>query len=121
MSSKSEGIIFSGREDDFVYFAEQFEARIHSLKLGKVLIGDATHEDYMPSVRNGASDEQRAQAVNKGREKLEERKGTLCYQLVQALDKKSVLFLRSHKSDGTKAWDILSKRSRVSRGRNYIN
>ena len=61
----------------------------------------------MPTVRNGASEEQRAQAINKGREELEERKRTLWYELVQALDKKSVLFLIPHKGDGTKVWYIL--------------
>ena len=75
---------------------------MHSLKLGKVLTGEAIHDDYMPSVRNGASEEQIAQAVNKGREELEKRKRTLLYELVQALDKKSVLFMRAHKGDGTK-------------------
>ena len=110
MSSKSERITFSGLRDDFVYFTEQFEARMHSLKLEKVSTGDATHEDYMPSLRSGASEEQRAQAVNKGREELEERKRALWYEPVQALDKKSVLFLRPHKGDVTKAWDILCKR-----------
>ena len=59
MSSKSQQIIFSEREDDLVYFAETFEARMHSLKLGKVLTGDATYEDFMPTVRNGASEEQK--------------------------------------------------------------
>ena len=50
MGSKSERIIFSGPEDDFVYFPEQFEARLHLLKLGKVLSGEATHEDCLPTV-----------------------------------------------------------------------
>ena len=63
MSSESESKILSGREDDFVYFAEQFEARIHSLKL--VLTDDDTYKDYMPNVRNGASEEQRTHAVKK--------------------------------------------------------
>ena len=51
MSSKSESIIFSGRDDDFVYFAEQFKALIHSLKFGKVLTADAKHRNYIPTVR----------------------------------------------------------------------
>ena len=42
MSSKAERLVFSGREIDLLYIAEQFEARMHSLKLGKVLIGEAT-------------------------------------------------------------------------------
>ena len=74
------------------------------MKLGKVLTGDATQENYIPTARNGAS------GVNKGREELEERKKTLWYEPVQALDKKSVLFLRPHRSEGTKAWGILRKK-----------
>ena len=37
------------------YFLRKFEARIHSLKLGKFITFDATFEDYMPNVRNGES------------------------------------------------------------------
>ena len=110
MSSKLERLVFSGREDDFLYFAEQFEARMHSLKLGKVLSGEATYLDYVPTVRNNSSEEQRRQAIEKGRVELEEKKKTLWYELIQALDKTSVLFLRPHKGDGTRAWDVLCKR-----------
>ena len=110
MSSKLERLEFSGREDDFLYFAEQFEARMHSLKLGKVLSGEATYLDYVPAVRNNSSEEQRNQATEKGREELEEKKKTLWYELVQALDKTSVLFLSPRKGDGTRAWDVLCKR-----------
>ena len=45
MSSKSERIIFSWREDDFVYFAEQFEDFTNLFKIGKVSTGDAVNED----------------------------------------------------------------------------
>ena len=72
MSSKSERLVFSGCEDDFLYFAEQFEARMHSFKLGKVLSGEATYLDYMQTVRNNSSEEQRRQATEKGRKELEE-------------------------------------------------
>ena len=109
MSSKSERLAFSGREYDFLYFAEQFEARMHSLKLGKVLTGAATYLDYMQTVRNNSSEEQRRQAIEKGREELEAETKTLWYELVQALDKTSVLFLRPHKGDCTRAWDVLCK------------
>ena len=54
MSSKSERLVFRGREDDFLYFAEQFEARMHFLKLGEVLSGEATYLDYMQTVRNNS-------------------------------------------------------------------
>ena len=75
MSSKLERLVFSGREDDFFFFAEQFEASMHSLKLGKVLSGEATYLGYVPAVRNNSSEEQRRQAIEKGREELEEKKG----------------------------------------------
>ena len=69
MSSKTETLVFSGREDDFSYLAEQFEARMHSLKLGKVLSGEGTCLDYVQTVRNNSSEEQRRQAIEKGRQK----------------------------------------------------
>ena len=52
MSSKTERLAFSGRDDDFLYFTEQFEARMHSLKLGKVRSGEVTYLDYVEAVRN---------------------------------------------------------------------
>ena len=63
----------------------------------------------MTNVWNGASEEQRIQAVNKETEEQEERKKTLWYELVQAFDKKSVLFLRQHKSDDTKTCSVFCK------------
>ena len=81
MSLKTKGLVFSGREDD-LYFAERFEARMHSLKLGKVLSWEATYLDYMQVVRNNSLEEQ--QAIEKGREELEEKKklgGTAQFRL----------------------------------------
>ena len=74
---------------------------MNSLNFGKILTGDATHEDFLPTDRNGASEKQTAQAVNKRRENLEKKKRSLCYELFQALDKNSVLFLRPQKGDET--------------------
>ena len=91
-------------------FAEQFKARRHSLILGKVLSREATYLDYIQTVRNNSAGEQRRQAIEKGREELEEKKKTLWYELVQALDKTSIIFLRPHKDDCTRAWDLLCKR-----------
>ena len=65
MNSKTERIIFSWREDHYVYFAEQFEDQMSLFKIGKILTGDAINEDCMPTVRNGASEEHRKKAVNK--------------------------------------------------------
>ena len=73
MSSKTNRVVFSGREDDFKYFAEQFEARMHSSKLGKVPSGEAAYLDYLQAVRNNSSEEQRRQAIEKGRGELAEK------------------------------------------------
>ena len=121
MSSRLQRLVFSGLEDDFLCFAEQFEARMHSLKLGKVLSGEATYLDHVSAVRNSSSEEQRRQAIENGREELEEKKKSLWYELVQALDKTSVLFLRPHKGDGTRAWDVLCKRFKLLRDPSYTN
>ena len=64
----------------------------------------------MQTVRNNSSEEQRRQAIENGWEELEEKTKILWYELVQALDKSSVLFLRPYKGDGTRAWDVLCKR-----------
>ena len=81
-----------------------------SVKLGKVLSRKATYLDYMQTVRNISAGKQRRQAIEKGREELEVKKKTLWYELVQALDIKSMLFLRQHKGDCTRVWDLLCKR-----------
>ena len=65
--SKSERIVFSGKED-FLYFAEQFEARIFHLKLNKVINREVDEKDFAPSVRNNATVEQREASLRKGRE-----------------------------------------------------
>ena len=83
---------------------------MHSLKMGKVLSREATYLDYMQTVGNNSAVEQRRQAIKKGREELEEKKKISWYELVQALDKTSILFLRHHKGDCTRAWDLLCKR-----------
>ena len=51
--------MFSGKEEDFLYFAEQFEARIFHLKLNKVINREVDEKDFAPSVRNNATVEQR--------------------------------------------------------------
>ena len=108
--SKSERIVFSGKEEDFLYFAEQFEARIFHLKLNKVINREVDEKNFAPSVRNNATVDQREASLRKGREILDEKELHVWYELVQCLDKKSVLFLRPYKGKGSKAWEILCKR-----------
>ena len=38
VQSKLETLLFSGKDEDFEYFAERFEARLHLLKLRTVLL-----------------------------------------------------------------------------------
>ena len=42
MHSKLETLMFSGKDEDFEYFAERFEARLHLLKLRSVLLETET-------------------------------------------------------------------------------
>ena len=83
---------------------------MHSVKLKKVLSGEANYLDYLQDFRNNYLEGQCRQPIEKGRDESEEKKRTLCYELVQALDKTSVLFLRPRKSDGTRAWNVMCKR-----------
>ena len=64
----------------------------------------------MPSLRPNASSDQKQAAIDKGKEIFEEKQLHIWYKLEQALDKKSVLFLRPYKGKGSKAWDVLRKR-----------
>ena len=64
--------MFSGKED-FLYFAEQFEARIFHLKLTKVINREVDEKDFAPNVRNNAIVEQIESFVRKGREILGEK------------------------------------------------
>ena len=108
--SKTDRIVFSGKEEDFSYFAEQFEARIFHLKLNKILDETVDYRNFMASLRRNASSDQKQAAIDKGKEIFEEKQLHIWYELVQALDKKSVLFLRPYKGNGSKAWDVLRKR-----------
>ena len=100
--SKSERIVFSGKEEDFLYFAEQFEARFFHLKLNKVINRAVVEKDFAPSVRNNATVQQIEASLRKGREILGEKELHVWYELV--------LFLRPYKGEGSKAWEILCKR-----------
>ena len=102
MSDKNERIRFSGKEGDFLYFSEQFEARIFVFNLYKVLDGCSLFEDYVPSTRPNASRAEKNKAIDKGREILKKKQMQIWYELVSALDMLSVLYLRPYKEMGLK-------------------
>ena len=108
--SKSERKGFSGREEDFLYFAEQFQARNFHLKLNKFINREVDEKDFAPGVRSNATVEQREASLRKGREILGEKELHVWYELVQCLDKKTILVLRPYKGKGIKDWEILCKR-----------
>ena len=108
--SKTDSIVFSGKEEDCSYFEEQFEARIFHLKLNKILDETVDNKNFMPNFRPNASSDQKQAAIDKGKEIFEEKQLHIWYELVQALDRKSVLFLRPYEGNGSKDWDVLRKR-----------
>ena len=65
--SKTEKIVFSGKEEDFSYFEEQLEARIFHLKLNKILDKTVDYRNFMPSVRPNVSSDQKQAAIDKGK------------------------------------------------------
>ena len=71
--SKTDRIVFSGKEKDFSYFEEQFEARIFHLKLNKILDETVDYRNFMPSLRPNASSDQKQAAIDKGKEIFEEK------------------------------------------------
>ena len=88
MSDKNYRVRFSGKEEDFLYFSEQFEPRIFVLKLYKVLDGSSTFEDYVPSTRPNASRAEKDAAIDKGREIFKEKHANMvwaCFGVGQAV------------------------------------
>ena len=71
--SKTDRIVFSGKEEDFSYFEEQCEARIFHLKLNKILDETVDYRIFMPSLRPNASSDQKQAAIDKGKEIFEEK------------------------------------------------
>ena len=99
MSSRNLGkLTFSGKPEDFPCFMEQFEARIFTLNLNKVLDGKVK----TPEVKDGETPDEKT-----AREAAEEALGGLQHQvwaeLVQCLDRKSIMFIWSHKPNGAAA------------------
>ena len=73
-----------------MYFAEKFKARNFHLKMSKVVNREVDEKNFAPSVRNNSTVEQRKASLRK--ERNFENELHVWYELVQSLDKKSVLF-----------------------------
>ena len=89
--------MFSGNEEDFSYWADRFEAFIHCKKLNKVLEGDGGRHHDSQNV-------------------------TLWSELVQCLDKRSLMLVRRDcKNDGYGAWLKLKEHFKSSERPRILN
>ena len=90
-SGRKEWLVFSGERDDFPVWAEKFEGYIHTCGkegavLRKVLLGETTTG-----------------------ESIDDQKYTIWAELVQMLDKTSIMLVRRDcKGDGPRAWAMLA-------------
>ena len=95
VQSKLETLLFSGKDEDFEYFAERFEARLHLLKLRTVLLDQENLPEETDA--NFASEQN----------KLKEKQFEVWCELVQCLDRKSLSLVKTAKPNGTQAWKLL--------------
>ena len=85
------------------------EARVFHLKFNTIINRVRDEKNFAPNVRNHATVEQREESLTKGRETFCEEEWHIWYELIQCLDKKSVLFSRPYKDKGSNALEILCK------------
>ena len=98
--SKLEKLSFSGKDEDFAAFSEQFEARMYMLNLGKCLEDKLTVPVYKEDETRG----EETARVKSEDERKKQRFMVWC-EFVQCLDKASINFILLHKPDGFKAED----------------
>ena len=68
----SGGMLYSAEiQEDFVYFQEQFEARMYKMKLLVVLDGSVTVRDIEQKLKEGASHEAKAKAKEQAENLME--------------------------------------------------
>jgi hypothetical protein len=102
-TKKFDKLNFSGREEDWESFAEKFEAYMHLQKLRTVFL----NQKKMPI---GLSANNQA----KFKEKLEDDQYTIYCELIQCLDKKSLMIAKSAKPNGAEAWKKLREKFKSS-------
>ena len=95
---------FIGKEEIFVYFSELFGARMYVLKLKKILDGTVGYREFIPTLRGRPSQEQIDAANRRRKEIFDEKQMAIWCELVQRLDRKSVLFSRPNRGKGSEAW-----------------
>ena len=66
-------VFSSGKEEDFVYFSEQFEAPMYVLKLIKFLDGTVGYQKFTSTLRGQPSQEKIDEADRNGKEAFDEK------------------------------------------------
>ena len=99
---KRKFVVFSEKEEHFVSFQEQFEARMYKKKLLEVLQGGDC-EEYRAVNEVWRGHEANAKAKERAENIMQGMKWIIWCEIVQALDKKNVLYLRPYKGYGPRA------------------
>ena len=102
VKTKLERLVFSGKEEDFAFFADQFEARMYILKLDKVLL-----DKVKITIAVDRTDQTQVDLQTKEEDALAEQKYQVWCELIQCLQRDAGFMIRAHKGDGTKAWKVL--------------
>ena len=116
--SRSEWLVFSGKDEDFPVWVDRFEAYLrlkkkHSVLIGKVNLPEKPADIDESSAEQAAKDEyaKALAAYTKAMADHEEDTIIIWCELVQFLDKASLIMLRHDcKNDGPKAWKELNER-----------
>ena len=108
-TSKHGKLEFSGKEVDFSWFMDRFEARMYLLDLHKCMNDEITTPAATPDEEQ--ADAETRIAAEAARDVLRMK---LWCELMQCLDRKSTSFLRPHKGNGTAAWKALKQHYKSS-------
>ena len=108
-TSKHGKLEFSGKEVDFSWFMDRFEARMYLLDLHKCMNDEITTPAATPDEEQ--ADAETRIAAEAARDVLRMK---LWCELIQCLDRKSTSFLRPHKGNGTAAWKALKQHYKSS-------
>ena len=88
-------LLFSGKVEDFEYFAERFEAHLHFYKIKTVNL----HQEKFP--------EETVTIFAGEQNKLVEKQFNVWSELVQFLEEKSLSLVRTANPNKTQAWNFL--------------
>ena len=106
VKSKFGKVSFSGKEEDFAFFADQFEAKMYLMKLKNLLLDEVT------IVQADPGDEAAVRRQDKVEEELKELRWQVWCELIQCLQRETGMLIRVCKGDGTKAWKVLNEHFR---------